>query len=333
MPSCSSTYPSPVQAIAGVPINQCNAILDSSVVMRVGIPQKSGGLAAHAFNEGYPAMVSANAFWDIKEGRFKMPQFTDISQLDYALDSAGFVAVKMWQSKGPQKGMAGIFPWTYEQYVEFASEAGASWYSQPDLCCEPEIARNQEEIDCRVNATATLLEGVLRVVFAWQCELAKTCSPTTVANMLSPPVPVLQGWSVSDYLRSLDLMQAVWERWDPWFAPPALIGIGSVCRRDLHHPQHGLFAILAALDGKLPKNSKVHLFGVKGAALSELKMLDWVNSTDSMAYDFGARIKAHRGGFSNTIQHRSHEMTRWMSAAIEKSKPSIGDQFRLSLCS
>lgn len=60
-------------------------------------------------------------------------------------------------------------------------------------------------------------------------------------------------------------------------------------------------------------------------------MLDFVASADSMAYDFGARVKAHRAGRSNTVAHRTAEMTRWMSAAAQRIKPAFGDQFRLDL--
>ncbi|WP_432263371.1 DUF7221 family queuine tRNA-ribosyltransferase-like protein [Cupriavidus sp. TMH.W2] len=320
-----------VREMMGLPVEQGNAVLDDGLVMRVGIPHKGGKLAFHAFNEGFPVMVSANAFWQPATQSFQFPQATDLSELDFAMDSAGYTAMKMWQAKGTQRGMAGVFPWTYEQYIEFATLCGASWWSQPDLCCEPEIAHNQEEIDFRINATATLLEGVLRVLYEWQNQLAKTCSASVVASMLRPPVPVVQGWSVSDYERSLDLLNAVWERWQPWLAAPALIGVGSVCRRNLKHPKHGLFAVLAALEGKLPKGSRLHLFGVKGAALSEVKMLDWVASVDSMAYDFGARIKARESGISNSIAHRSSEMSRWMSAAANRMRPIPGDQFRLNL--
>ncbi len=153
-------------------------------VMRVGIPHRSGRLAFHAFNHGYAAMVSASAFWNPRAGAFCFPRATDLQEVDFALDSAGFTAMRLWKARGTQPGMAGVFPWTYAQYVELASMSGASWWSQPDLCCEPEIAANHEEVDYRIRATATLLEGVLRVVYAWQNELAKTCSPRTVPHRL-----------------------------------------------------------------------------------------------------------------------------------------------------
>lgn len=311
-------------AHAGLPNNQTNAHLGDELMMRVGIPHRGGKLAFHAFEHDYPVMVSANAFWDRETRTFKVPEATDLTETDFALDSAGFTAVNLWQSKGTQAGMAGVYPWTCAQYVEFANICGATWYSQPDLCCEPAVASNEAEVDFRVRATATLLEAVLQQLYAWQLELARECSAQVVANMLRPPVPVLQGWSLDDYLRSLDLLDQVWGRWQPWLAPPKLIGLGSVCRRDLHHPKHGLYAVLAGLEGRLPANARLHLFGVKGAALSRIKDLPWIASADSMAYDFGARINALKAGRSNTIAHRSQEMTRWMQAAASRMR---ADQF------
>jgi len=315
----------------GLPSGLVNARVErgDGILMRVGIPHRGGRLAFHAFNQGYLAMVSASVFWCRKAYQFKFPQATDLQELDFALDSAGFTAMRLWKARGTQPGMAGVFPWTCAQYVELAAEIGASWWSQPDLCCEPEIAASRDEVDYRIRATATLLEGVLRVVFAWQNELARTCSPGTVASMLPPPVPVLQGWSADDYLRSLDLLEEVWSRWQPWLAPPALIGIGSVCRRHLYHPEHGLLAILARLEGRLPAGARLHLFGVKGASLSHLKLSDRIASADSMAYDDGARRLAWRSRRSNTVGHRCDAMTRWMTDAARRAAPAAGDQLRL----
>lgn len=301
-----------------LPIGQLNANLEEGLQVRIGIPHKGGKLAFHAFQEGYSAMVSANAFWNPKLNQFSVPEVSDLYEVPFALDSAGFVAVSQYQAKGQQRGIAGVFPWTYAQYVELAGLLKPDFWTQPDLCCEPQVASSQPEIDYRVAATATLLEGMLRVVYDWQNELAKTCSDRVVANMLIPPVPVIQGWSVSDYQRSLDLLMQVWQRWEPWLAPPRLIGVGSVCRRDLKHPEHGLYAILRGLNGLLPSGSKVHLFGVKGASLEQVKQLDWVASVDSMAWDFGARVKARKNGHSNTFLHRTIEMSRWMASAANR---------------
>lgn len=290
-----------------------NAHLPDEMVMRVGIPHRSGRLAFHAFQEGYPAMVSASAFWDAKTREFKVPEHSDLWELDFALDSAGFTAMMLWKSKGKQPGMAGVFPWTYAQYVELVGLTSRAWWSQPDMCVEPELADSAEELDFRINGTATLLEGTLRVVYDWHNQMARQgWSNTAIANTLPPPVPVLQGWKVSDYQRSLEMMLQVWERWEPWLQKPALIGIGSVCRRSLSDPEFGLHAILAGLESMVPKGSKLHMFGMKGSALSQLKMLPFIGSADSMAYDFSARVKARTAGVSNSIAHRSEVMSSWM---------------------
>lgn len=315
----------------GMPVGQLNALLEDEMVMRVGIPHSGGRLSMHAFTESYPAMVSASAFWNTEKKCFRIPEASNLHELDLALDSAGYTAMKLWKEKGSQSGIANVFPWTWTQYLELAGSMGVNWWSQPDMCCEPEIASSQAEIDYRIDATATLLEASLQAVYGWQNDLAKTCSPRIVANMLKPPVPVIQGWSVSDYQRSLDLLMQVWSRWQPWLDTPTLIGIGSVCRRSLKHPVHGLHAILAGLEGRLPDRSRLHLFGVKGSCLNELKMLDWVASADSMAYDFGARIKAHKAGCSNNMAHRTSEMSQWMQSAARRLSPTAGDQFRLQL--
>jgi hypothetical protein len=167
-----------------MPVGQVNAHLqDDGFVMRVGVPHSSGSLAFHAFEKYYAVMVSAAAFWNRKTHRFQMPAATDLSETDFALDSAGFTAVSGWGKKGLQRGMAGIYPWTVSEYLEFASMAGPSWFSQPDLCCEEEVAKNPDEVNYRIRATATLLEGLLRTLYAWQNELARTCNSTTIANM------------------------------------------------------------------------------------------------------------------------------------------------------
>lgn len=312
----------------GLPIGQINAHLSDEMVMRVGIPHRGGKLAFNACTKEYAAMVSANAFWSQTKQEFSFPEYTDLSELDFAMDSAGYVAMLMLKKKGKQAGMAGIFPWSMSQYVEFATSCGSSWWSQPDLCVEPELAGSEDEIQFRIKATATLLEGALQTLYAWQNELVKTCSARTIANMLKPPVPVIQGWDAAHYEQSLELMTRVWERWEPWLGAPALIGVGSVCRRSLKHPTHGLYAVLERLRPLIPQTSRLHLFGVKGGCLGEMASNSWIASADSMAFDLGARIKAHQRGHSNSMVHRCAEMDRWMRAAL--ARISTGSDARIA---
>jgi len=313
-----------------LPQHQTNALVADTLTMRIGVPHTGGKLAFNAFNRNYPVMVSASAFWNAAKREFRVPVATDLQDCDIALDSGGYSAILGWQSKGPQLGMAAVFPWTCAQYVQLAMEVQPAWWSQPDLCCEQSVAKDQDAVDYRVRATATLLEATLRQVFQFQCDLADSgLSDRAIANILKPPVPVLQGRTWQDYVQSLDLMQQVWSRWEPWLAQPTLIGVGSVCRRELHDPNSGLYAILDRLEPYLPPGMRLHLFGVKGAALERVRMLPYVASADSMAYDFSARVKAREAGLSNTLAHRCAEMDRWMDGASRRASAKIGDQFRL----
>lgn len=312
-----------------VPDNQINAWPSDELQMRVGIPHRGGKLAIHAFNSGYPVMVSANAFFNHETGQFDIPRYSPLQDLDVALDSAGFVAMMNFKAKGRQNGVGGIYPWSYSQYLTLAYLLRPRWFSSMDLCCEPEATNGGIDTDWRIRATATMFEALLQIIEAWQQEYARDVSASTVENDLRVPVPVLQGWTSSQYAESLDLTMEVWAR-HGWLAPPALMGLGSVCRRDLHHPKHGLFAILDGLESRLPKGTFLHLFGVKGAALDRVKMYPFVASCDSMAYDYGARRRAFASGISNSMEHRSSEMTNWMQAAEARMRPQAGDQFRLS---
>ncbi|RGE40934.1 hypothetical protein DZC30_19490 [Comamonas testosteroni] len=100
---------------SSLPCSQVNAHLSESLEVRVGLPRKPGILAFHAFNEGYKAMVSANAFWNSKTGQFSVPTYSDLYDIPLALDSAGFVAHHLFKLKGKQAGIAGVYPWTYGQ--------------------------------------------------------------------------------------------------------------------------------------------------------------------------------------------------------------------------
>lgn len=311
------------EALNQLPTRQKNAHLSDDFVMRVGIPHSGGSLAAHAFNENFAGMVSASAFWNRAKRQFHMPEATDLTEVDFALDSAGYTGILNFRRNGRQDGIAGVFPWSMSQYMEIANQCGCSWYTQADLCCEPAIANDREAIDYHIRATATLLEAMLQVLYAWQNELAKSCNSTVVANMLRPPVPVLQGRVLGDYMRSLEFMTKIWERWEGWLDKPALVGIGSMCRRDLHHPEEGLYPIIDALGRNFPKGSRAHLFGVKNQALNEIPKMDFIASSDSMAWDYSARVKAHRTGVTNSMDRRKTEMSAWMASAMSRISASV----------
>ncbi|PLX77030.1 MAG: hypothetical protein C0607_02810 [Azoarcus sp.] len=99
-------------------------------------------------------------------------------------------------------------------------------------------------------------------------------------------MPVLQGWTPAEYVTCAE--------WLPLFDWPELIGIGSVCRRQVHGGA-GILAILEAVDAILPKHVRVHLFGVKSTVFDLIAHHPRVASVDSMAWDVQARAERRTG--------------------------------------
>ena len=118
-----------------------------------------------------------------------------------------------------------------------------------DYCCEPEIASCQEEVRQRVENTVYSLAKTIATVTAWNREL-----PGWKAT---PPMPVIQGWKPADYRYCVAKMEECLFG-DPAYIEgmghdgwPALVGVGSVCRRSLSG-ENGLMRVLDMLEGLLP---------------------------------------------------------------------------------
>lgn len=280
-----------------------NARLDAAAVMRVGMPKHGGKLCFAAFNHDLPLLVSASAFWETRKQCFVIPDFTDLQECDWALDSAGFTAMLRWKHQGKQPGMLGIYPWSLEDYLDLVIQMmPGAWYAQPDCCVEPELAPDHAAIEERIYNTAVLLAANLEAVRRYQ---------EVGIHWLSPPVPVLQGWTRADYLLSLNYLIEAWSSYGTSFAAPVLVGMGSMCRRDPDDSEFGILAILDAVLPRLPRDMRLHLFGVKGNVMARLADIPQIASFDSMAWDFGARRDAFRGGYSNTNEHRIRAMVDW----------------------
>lgn len=92
-------------------------------------------------------------------------------------------------------------------------------------------------------------------------------------------IPVLQGFTVDDYLRHLDaygdrLKQGTW------------VGVGSICKRNADVRQ--IEDILEAIKEKRP-DLRLHGFGLKTTALASSIVWDLLHTADSMAWSFAAR--------------------------------------------
>jgi hypothetical protein len=266
--------------------------------LRIGLPLTGGYLVRAARAHAIPVLFSANAFVRRDEQgvpSIRPPRAGAYDGLDVALDSAGFVAMSRYRG----------YDWTVRQYLALVASQAWTWWAQMDCCVEPEIAGDPVTRAFRIAETARLFGE---------------CARAASAHGLSAPMPVLQGWTPDDYRRSAALLP-VW-RW------PELVGVGSVCRRDVHGPQ-GLVRVIETLDRELPAHVKLHLFGVKGSALDLIGQHPRVYSVDSMAWDMAARRRWPTG---RTMQRRASAMLDWKAAQIARcAKPFPGTQSALAL--
>lgn len=245
--------------------------------IRIGIEGNRAPVMEYIRENRCPVLVSANSLWMNKKQKFS-ELWKKYEGLDIALDSGGFVAMKMF----------GGYRFSLEQYVALAKEMNPTWWAQMDFCCEPEIAANAGEVAARIDKTAKYL-------VACQNQAALTNTPQ--------PLIVLQGWRPSDYVSGPAFD-------NPDFHWPQLVAVGSVCRRNLEGP-NGLIAVVGKLDGKLPPHVKLHLFGVKGAAVGRLKDHPRFASMDSQAWARAARWEAHDSGEPCDGAMRKRNLDQW----------------------
>lgn len=248
------------------------------MLVRVGIPVTGGRLVSAAREANMPVLFSANAFMlkdkETGQARARKPKREQFEGLNAALDSAGFVAAATYRG----------FPWTVGEYLDLAESFPWAWYSSMDYCVEPEVAGSTIEVMFRLAET---------------CRLYTEVSREARDRGMAAPMPVLQGWEVEHYLWSINNLPLI-----EW---PGLVGVGSMCRRDIHGP-HGILAVVEALDRALPAHVQFHLFGVKGRALEYLKAHPRIASVDSMAWDSDARRKMPTG---RTMDKRIGFMFDW----------------------
>ena len=96
--------------------------------------------------------------------------------------------------------------------------------------------------------------------------------------------PVVQGWTVEDYLRCVDLYAAPADRGgaDLDLSTVDLVGVGSVCRRQATGQVEDILTALHAAGV-----NRLHGFGVKVLGLRRFGHL--LTSADSMAWSYAAR--------------------------------------------
>ncbi|MEV0424452.1 DUF7221 family queuine tRNA-ribosyltransferase-like protein [Streptosporangium canum] len=212
----------------------------------------------------------------LRAGRAEVPLFVSDRRLrtyrtlpvaaqDWALDSGGFTELQKF-------GRWTVTPADYIARVRrYRDEVGRlTWCAPQDWMCEP-IVINGGRIGRQV------FVGTHLSVTDHQCR--------TVANFVQlrelapdlPWVPVLQGYTVSEYLACIDLYAAAGVD----LTGEPLVGLGSVCRRQATGEAHQI--ILALRERGI---TRLHGFGVKTLGLQRYGHL--LASADSLAWSLDA---------------------------------------------
>lgn len=170
----------------------------------------------------------------------------------WALDSGGFTELNLF----------GHWRTTEDEYVRdvlrFEREIGGlEWVAPMDWMCEPFVVEKTGG-SVAVHQRMTV-ENFLRL-------------RDRLGELV---IPVLQGWTQDDY----HLCWALYEEAGVDLADEALVGVGSVCRRQDTNEAASIFR---SLDGL-----RLHGFGVKVSGLRVYA--DSLTSADSLAWSFRAR--------------------------------------------
>jgi hypothetical protein len=179
----------------------------------------------------------------------------------WVLDSGGFTELSMhgtWRIGAAEYAVL---------VARYRDEIGAMvWAAPQDWMCEPSITAKTglTVSEHQERTTANLLD--LRTIDA-----------------TLPVIPVVQGWTLDDYLRHAD----AYHRAGVDLTAEPTVGVGSVCRRQHTTEAVDIFRSLAE------RGYRLHGFGLKAKGIAA--SWPWIVSADSLAWSYDARRVAARG--------------------------------------
>lgn len=204
----------------------------------------------------------------------------------WAIDSGGFTELNR---SGCWETPAGVYGAEVDRWAE--TIGNVAWAAPQDWMCEPFVlAKTGQTVRDHQQRT---IESVL--------ELRAT-------RPHLPFAPVLQGWTIDDYLDHVDQYAAA--GFD--LAAEPIVGVGSVCRRQRDTEIDAVMRALARFELRL------HGFGVKTSGLDLYGEV--LASSDSMAWSFDARYNdplpgcEHRGRCTNCPRYA----LRWRDELLSR---------------
>lgn len=241
-------------------------------------------VAQHWWEHRVPLFVSRRTL----TGRKTLPE----ARSHWALDSGGFTELDKYDG----------WRTTPNEYVadvrRFEREMGhLEWVAPQDWMCEPFMLKK---------TGMTVREHQRLTVRNFQ-QLRQQLGALVI--------PVLQGWSLFDYLQCADLYMA---RGVDLHAEP-LVGVGSVCRRQ-NTSEAGVIVRALANEGL-----RLHYFGAKVTGLDRFH--DVLASADSLAWSYQARREHPMAGCHHkSCSNCSRYALRWRARLLQRL-----DQLRLEV--
>jgi hypothetical protein len=205
--------------------------------------------------------------------------------MDWALDSGGFTELSKYGEwvTTPQKYAA--------RARRYSDEIGRlRWVAPQDWMCEPfmldrtglSVAEHQTHSVRSVLDLRTLLGDDVLVI------------------------PVLQGWSVDDYLRHTDQYEAAGIALED----EPVVGLGSVCRRQSTLEASSIVHLLQPL--------RLHGFGMKTTAFNSFGWL--LHSADSMAWCYRGWKRPDPACPKRNCSHCLHYALEWRKKALTREQ-------------
>lgn len=203
----------------------------------------------------------------------------------WALDSGGFTEL---HQHGAWRLTAPAYAALVHRYA--AEIGGMAWAAPQDWMCEPS-ALAASGLDVATHQRLTVRN--FRELRDLLGELV---------------IPVLQGWTVDDYQRCLQL----YDQAGVDLTAEPLVGIGSICRRGADD------AVVRVIDTIARAGVRCHAFGVRTRAMQ--RAADLLVSCDSMAWSRAAR---HRQGERGPCGKRGcqnclHAAIEWHAAQVAR---------------
>jgi len=189
-------------------------------------------------------MANAGHLW--RKENFSFPKHLDNADKTF-IDSGGYQFMKKFTE----------YPFNPKEYVDFINEVNPDYFAAMDYPCEPKILErrkktSEQQIEDTIEKTIDLLD----------------------LESHSKLLPVIQGWSIEDYIYCIDRMREQDLLSD-------YMAIGSLCIRD-----ESIYPIIKAITDNIPSDIKLHGFGVKISNLKNKFVFDNLYSSDSMAWLF-----------------------------------------------